>query len=152
VRPVAVVVDQVLVQHPAQVGLVDDEHPVQQLSAEGADHPLADRIRAGRLRWRLDDPDALGGEGGGEDGVEPGGEQGIAVADEEPQGADPLTHVEQDIAGLLGHPVPGRVAGHPGHVHPPVGDLDEDQHVKPAQQHRLHGDEVAADDRPGPGR
>jgi hypothetical protein len=37
------------------------------------------------------------------------------------------------------------VGGHPGQVHPPVGDLDEDQNVEPAQQHRLDGEEVAAD-------
>jgi hypothetical protein len=52
-RPVAVVVDQVLVQHPAQMGLVDDEDPVQELSAERADHPFADRVGPRRRLHRM---------------------------------------------------------------------------------------------------
>jgi len=49
VRPGIVIVEQVLGQNPSQVVLVDDQHPVQQLPAQGADHPLADRVRsAGR--------------------------------------------------------------------------------------------------------
>jgi len=44
--------------------LVDDEDPVEELAAEGAGHPLADRVRARRLRWRLDDLDGRSGEDG----------------------------------------------------------------------------------------
>ena len=103
--------------------------------------------RAGRLRRRLDDLDALGGE----DGVERGGEQSVPVADEVAQRLDPLTQVEEQVAGLLGHPFTGWVGGHPGQVHSPVGDFDEDQDVQPAQQHRLDGEEVAGDDAVGLG-
>jgi hypothetical protein len=67
----------------------------------------------------------------------------------EPQRLGPAGQIEREVAGLLGHPVTRRVGGHPGQVHPPVGDLHEDQHVQPAQQHRLHGDQVAADDAAG---
>jgi len=39
VRPGSVVMPQVLGQHPAQVVLIADQHPVQELPAQGADHP-----------------------------------------------------------------------------------------------------------------
>jgi hypothetical protein len=45
--PVAVVVGQILVQNTPQLGVVDDEEPIEQLAAERADHPLAARPRCG---------------------------------------------------------------------------------------------------------
>ena len=45
VRPGSVVVPQVLGQHLAQVLLVDDQQPVEELPAQGADDPFADRVR-----------------------------------------------------------------------------------------------------------
>jgi len=35
---------QVFGQHPAQMVLIDDQQPVQELPAQGADHPFADRV------------------------------------------------------------------------------------------------------------
>src|SRR6266704_1676931 len=65
-----VVVPQVLGQHPSQMVLIDDQHPVQEFPAQGADHPFADRVRSGRLRWAGQNPDAVrleyGVQGGGE--------------------------------------------------------------------------------------
>ena len=46
VRPGCVVVAQVFGQHPAQVILIDDQQPVEQFPAQGADHPFADRVRS----------------------------------------------------------------------------------------------------------
>lgn len=57
-----VIVQQVFGQHPSQVMLVDDQHPVQELPPQGASNPLADRVRSGRLRRADQDPDALRGE------------------------------------------------------------------------------------------
>ena len=42
VRPGCVVVPQVLGQHPAQMVLIDDQQPVEQLPAQGTDDPFAD--------------------------------------------------------------------------------------------------------------
>ena len=36
---------QVLGQHPSQVVLIDDQQPVEDLPASGADHPFAERVR-----------------------------------------------------------------------------------------------------------
>jgi hypothetical protein len=44
VRPVTVVVDQVLAEHQGQVALAEDQGPVQQLAAEGPDDALADGV------------------------------------------------------------------------------------------------------------
>jgi hypothetical protein len=48
VRPVAVVMDQVLAEHQGQVTLAEDQDPVQQLTAEGPDDALADGVHP----WR----------------------------------------------------------------------------------------------------
>ena len=44
VRPGSVIVPQVCGQHPSQVGLADDQQPVQELPAQGADDPFADGV------------------------------------------------------------------------------------------------------------
>ena len=47
VRPGRVVVPQVFGQHPAQVVLIDDQQPVEELPAQGADDPS----RRSRSLW-----------------------------------------------------------------------------------------------------
>ena len=59
VRPGGVVVAQVVGQHPAQMVLIDDQQPVEEFAAQGADDPFADRVRSRRLRWAGENPDAL---------------------------------------------------------------------------------------------
>jgi hypothetical protein len=44
VRPVLIMVGLVLGQHPAQVVLIDDQRPIEQLTSQGADDPFADRV------------------------------------------------------------------------------------------------------------
>jgi hypothetical protein len=48
VRPAGVVMQYVLGQYPAQVLLIDDQAPVEEFPAQGADDPFADRV--GRRR------------------------------------------------------------------------------------------------------
>ena len=45
-----VVMPQVPGQHLSQVVLIDDQQPVEEFPAKGADDPFADRVRSGRLR------------------------------------------------------------------------------------------------------
>jgi hypothetical protein len=70
VRPGCVVMQQILSQHPAQVVLINNQRPVEELPAEGADDPFADRVRSGCLWWAGENPDArrreYGVEGAGE--------------------------------------------------------------------------------------
>ena len=56
VRLGCVVVAQVPGQHPAQVVLIDDQQPAEELPARGADDPFADRVRPGRLWWAGENP------------------------------------------------------------------------------------------------
>ena len=63
------------------MSLVDDQEAVEEFAAEGADEAFGDRVRPRCPHWRLDDPDVDRGE----DGVEGGGELGVAVADKEPE-------------------------------------------------------------------
>src|ERR1039457_3821875 len=62
VRPGGVVMQQVLGQHLAQVVLIDDQQPVQELAAQGTDDSFAGRVRSRRLRRAGENPDAVRGE------------------------------------------------------------------------------------------
>ena len=79
VRSAGVVVSQVLGENLPQVVLIDDQKPVENLPAQGADDPFADRVRLGRLRRAGDNPDAVCGE----HSVEGAGELARAVPDQE---------------------------------------------------------------------
>ncbi|MGO9667004.1 MAG: hypothetical protein ACLPS1_00135 [Streptosporangiaceae bacterium] len=59
--------------------LADDQQPVEELAAQGADDSLADGIRSGRLRWAGENPDVFRRE----HGVEGGGELACAIPDQE---------------------------------------------------------------------
>jgi hypothetical protein len=60
VRPGRFVVRQVLGQHPAQVLLVDDQQPVEEFPAQGADDPFAGRVRSGEPASRAAGGSLLG--------------------------------------------------------------------------------------------
>jgi hypothetical protein len=87
---------------------------------------------------RLDDLDA----GRGEHVIEAGRELGVAVADEEPQLVSAFVQVHEQIPGLLDHPRAVRVGGEAGEVDPSTGDLDEEQHVDPFEEHRVDREEI----------
>ena len=54
VRPGGVVVPQILGQHPAQMVLIDDQQPVQELAAQGGTvDSLADRVIPHRQLHRI---------------------------------------------------------------------------------------------------
>jgi choline dehydrogenase-like flavoprotein len=78
---------------------------------------------------------AAPGSLGGKDRVERGGELRIPVTKEEPELLDAACEVHEQVAGLLGHPHPGRVGGHPEDVYPAGGMLDREQHLQALQQH-----------------
>src|SRR5512133_4197588 len=81
VRPLVVVVPNVLVQNPFKVASTPDQHPVQAFLPHGSYPPLREGVGVRRLDRRLDGLDAIRGE----DGVEGTGELAVAVTDEEPR-------------------------------------------------------------------
>ena len=91
------------------MALAEDQHAVEDLSAQGADKALAGCIHARRLDGRAHDP----GADGLEDGVERGNEVRSAIADQEPDVLEPLAEGEGKVAGLLHCPVPGGVRSYP---------------------------------------
>ena len=122
--------------------LTENQHAIEELSAQGADEALADRVHARRLDGGVQDP----GAGGLEDGVEGGGEARSAVADQELNVLEPLAEAQGKVAGLLHGPLAGRARGDPADVHPAGAMLDEHQHVYALQQHGVHVQEIDCDD------
>ena len=95
-----VVMLDVLGQDRRKVTASEDERPVKTLAPDGAHHTLADGVRPRCPDRGLYDPGALRGE----DGVEGGGELGVAVADEELDRVRLVGELQREVAGLLGHP------------------------------------------------
>src|SRR5262249_44890364 len=105
VRPGPVAVHLVFTQDGAQMAFPEDQHAVQEFTAQGTDEALADRVHPRRLDGRAHNPDA----GGLEYGVERGSEVRSTIADQEPDVLEPLAEGESEVAGLLNCPVPVRV-------------------------------------------
>jgi len=74
--------------------LVENQQPVQQLAAQRADEPLADRVRA-RASGRDFHSDNAGA---GQDRVEGFGELPGAVADQEPEVLGVIAEVHREVA------------------------------------------------------
>ena len=67
--------------------LAEDQHVVQELTAQGADEALTDRVRLRRPDRRPEHPRAVPGE----DAVECRGELTVPVTDQEPEPAGAFT-------------------------------------------------------------
>jgi len=139
VRAVDVVVLDVLGEDCLEVTAAEDEHPVEALAPDGADHALTDGVRSGCPDRALDDPGALCGE----DGVEGSRELGVAIADEELDRVCVVGEVHRDIAGLLGDPAGDRVGRDAGDPHATAVVVDEHEHVEPAEENGVDVEEVA---------
>ena len=126
------------------MALPEDQHAVQEFTAQSTDEALADRVHPRSLDGAAQDP----GAGSLEDGVERGSEIRSAITDQEPDVLDPLAEGESEVAGLLRGPVPGWVRGDAAQMHPAAAVLDEYQHVYALQQHGVHVQEI---DRQDPG-
>jgi len=96
-----VVVRLILHEDRVQVCRAEDQDPVEEFAAQGADEALADRVHARRLDGGAQD----GGAGGLEYGVEGAGEVRSAVADQAPDVLDALVEPEGEVASLLHGPV-----------------------------------------------
>ena len=93
-----VVVLNVLAQYDVEVAWSGDQEVVEAFPAEGADEAFRDGVRTGCPDWGADDADA----GADKDGVERGGELGIAVPDEEPEARASVVEVDEQVARPVG--------------------------------------------------
>src|ERR1035437_9710554 len=110
VRPGGVVVLQMFGQHLAQMMLIDDQHPVQELPAQGTDDSLAGGVRYRRLRLAGENPDARSRE----HGVEGPGELAGPIPEQELDRGRALAEVHQEVAGRLCRPRAVRIRGDAG--------------------------------------
>ncbi len=121
------------------MAFVPDDRAVQEFVAQGSDPPFG--VRVGHRRaWRCRDRrDAVGFE----HGVERSGVLAGTVMDNEPE----LTvEVHQEVPGSLGGPGSSRVRGDPTEMHTTRTDLDEEQHMEPAERRGVDAREVGRDD------
>jgi len=95
-----------------EMSTAQDEHPVEALAAEGADHAFADRVRPRCPDRILQNPDPVGSK----DGVEGSDKFDVAVADEELHRAGLFGELHREVAGLLGHPVGDWLSRHAGRL------------------------------------
>src|SRR5215216_4251442 len=109
VRPLIVVVPQVLVEHPLKMTPTPDQHPIQTLLPHRPHPALGERVGVRRLNRGLDDLDAVSGE----DVVEGAGELGIPVTKEEPRGGSALRpfHLYREFPCPLDDPSSVRMVG-----------------------------------------
>ena len=154
--PSAVVVGAVLGKGGPQVPFANDQDAVGEFGSDGQDEAFGEAVRSRASGWDLDGVDPGAGEGG----VERGRELAGAVADEKPERGGPVVEVHEQVAGLLGGPSSGGVAGRPEDVDVAGADLEGEEHVDPFQGdravdveevHGQHGRGLGAQE-PSPGR
>jgi hypothetical protein len=101
------------------------------------------------MRKRLDVAEHGPDPGVGEDGVERVGEVRSAVADHELEPVSLLGEVHEEVAGLLGGPLPGGMQGDPEDADAPGRVLDHGQDVGLGAVEQVDHEEVARQDRLG---
>nr|WP_220447739.1 hypothetical protein [Nonomuraea diastatica] len=138
-RPMRVVVIEILVQNHAQVTFAVDQHSVGALAAYRPDPALGVAVRPWCPRWCLQHRDTYGGE----HLIEDGSELSVPIADKEAKRPCSLAEVDQEVAGLLSGPCAGRVTGHAQNVHLSRADLHHEQHVQALQKDRVNMEEIA---------
>jgi len=119
VRPVAVVVVDVLGDEPLQLALVLDDGAVEQFATQASDPPLCEGVGHRCPHGDGEDLDALGAE----HVVEGRGELAAAVAHERLGVRELLAVAEEEVACGLDGPGCGRVDGDPGVPAVGVGQL-----------------------------
>src|SRR5690349_3066207 len=142
-----IVVRLVLAQDPPQMGLVPDEDAVQELAAASPDPAFSDRVHAGRPDVAKHGPDANIGE----DCVERSGEVRPAAADHELDPVSLFAEVHEQVAGLLGGPLPGGMQGDPEDADAPGPVLDHGQDIGLGAVEQVDREESRTPGSPRPG-
>jgi hypothetical protein len=128
-----------------EVVAVEDQYPVEQLAAEGADPSFGDCVRPGRLHRRAQDADAFVGA----HGIEDGGELGVAILDQEGELRCAVAQVHQQVPCLLSDPGTAGVRCDTQEVDAAGGVLDDEQDGPPLEQQGVDAEEVGGEDAVG---
>jgi len=114
-----------------EVTTAEDKQPVETLAANGTNEPLRVGVGLRRPDRCSDDLDPFAAE----DLVEGGAELAVAVVNQEPRPFEDTR--EAEVARLLGDPATAGIRRAAGEVSAPVSDLEEEEHVVPAERERL---------------
>src|SRR3954452_7896424 len=115
-------------KYPTKVLLAEDQYAVGEFGADGQYEAFGEAVRPRTARRDLDHLDT----GIGQHCVERGRELPGTVANQEPEPADLLAEVHDEVAGLLGRPGPVGVRGDAEDVQLAVADLEGEQDVEPS--------------------
>src|ERR1039458_1299712 len=147
VRPVLVIVPDVVAKDCFEVVAAENERPVETLFSDGPYPPLRDRVRTRRSHRCLDHLDTFGDE----HLVEAGGELRVAVSDQEPERPSVLGEISGEVPGNLGDKGGGRMIGETEDVDYAALELDDEQHIELGETDRVHDEEVGSHDALGLG-
>ena len=132
-------VGDVLVQHPLEMTLVDDQHLIQTLVPHRSDPPLRERVRPRRL-YRVS---AAVLPQSSQAPIKRFAIPAVPVTEEIPRRIPiPATGVHD----LLGSPVGGGMSGHPNLQDLPSLVVHHEEDVQRPEEHRPHPEEVARPD------
>src|SRR5262252_5978357 len=138
-----VVVLHVFGQDRLQVPSTHDQQPVQALAPGTGDPALAPSVRVWGPHRRSDDLQTLCPE----DGIEGGREVAVTIVDQE-AGLDlSLLQFPGQISRLLDGPATARVFATGGEDDAPAGQLQEEENVQALEEHGVHREVVAGQDR-----
>src|SRR5262249_3192063 len=142
-RSVPVVVLDVLGQDRLQVPPTNDQQPVQALAADTGDPAFAPSIRVRGPHRCSDHLQTFCPE----DGVEGGREVAVTIVDQE-AGLDlRFLQLPGQVPRLLDGPAIARVLAAGGEDDAPASQLQEEKDVQALQEHRVHREVVAGQDR-----
>jgi len=147
VRPVLVVMPDVVAKDCFEMMTAKNECPVEALFTYGPYPPLRDRVRTRRSDGRPDHLDAFGDE----HLVETGGELRVAISDQEPERPSVLGEISCEVAGDLGDKRAGRMIGDTEDVDHPTLELNHEKHIELVETDRVHDEEVSGQDALGLG-
>ena len=147
VRPMLVVMPDVVAKDCFEMTTAENERPVETLFSYGPYPALRDRVRTRRSDGRLDHLDTFGGE----HVVEAGGELRVAVSDQEPERPSVLGEISGEVPGNLGDKGGGRMIGDTEDVDYAALELDDEQHIELGETDRVHDEEVGSQDALGLG-
>ena len=137
-RPVVVVVADVLGHEPFQMAFIEHDHMVEQIAAAVADEALSDAVlprtlEAGSLRF---DAEAL-------DCIDDFFIEARAAIEDQVLGCG---IVGKRFAQLLDHPRTGRMLGHVAMKNSPPVMRDDEEAIEHAESQRRHGEEIHRSD------
>ena len=140
-RPVLVVVPDVVDDEAFELAAVPDDGVIEEFSTDRADTSFSERVRYWGPGRSLEDLEAFGSE----DLVEGGDELAGSVADQRAGTGELVGVFGEQVAGGLGGPGAGRVRGETGEDHLARLDLDEEEDVVAAKAGGVDGEEVTCD-------